>query len=353
MYIRERDPSFRGCLVDYLMPQEEWDELIARDPGAQGGFKDGVTFLAGDEGLLTSMQALQTASHYHIASLACMQSDPARAQEGFLLALQLSMYGAARLHSFLMGEAAGASEERKTRAMMMEHVPRQMRPLLEDPSFFRAEAGSAELPGAAAQSATGPRATKDATVAVPAVPAAAPTTVKESIPTEATPNTSPETPTLPATATPMAVERHPTAMAATAVPTQQPTAAVGSTSGQPALALVLPGLPLPNPGPKPPLQRQLPSARPPPPPAPRQPAPRAGPYQAQSGWGRPPSWQSQGRGGPAYAQARPPPQASTQSQTAPQSRKSHWDRRDEQPRTPRGYRFEPVRGGGGPRPRRF
>jgi hypothetical protein len=172
--LKTMDPLFTGCLTDFVLTKDSVDEYRAMDPGLPNTFRDGAVVAAKDPLQLEAFRTLQLGSHYMIEAV----GNPLERRELCKKGLALSLHALSRTHLALIERSAAASEEQKARATLRDYVPREARAYLEDPTFFRTEAGSAELPGTPSMSPASPMATRMvSTPTPPAVqqPATAPT----------------------------------------------------------------------------------------------------------------------------------------------------------------------------------
>jgi hypothetical protein len=290
------DPLFRGCLVDFTLPEADLNRLLAATPQIDPIFRDGALITAGAQPILTTISCLEAAAHFMIDGMTALTTGPLNFQD-LSPVLELTLHAMSRLHAHAIGVASGASEERKTRATLRDFVGRESKALLEDPTFFRGEAGSGGLPGTTASAMVTATSSVVATAPADPLPAARSDTL----------------PAAPPAATPSPLLQPGTQGLATPVPSPQTT------------------LPLTLPVQRSPIPRREP-------PQPRAP-PAPGAYR---GYARPAAGPPFARPGGARSPARP---ASQNPGT-----RLVWERRPDAPRSPRSsYRESPGGRHGGHR----
>jgi hypothetical protein len=146
-YLKASDPQFHGCLTDFQLSPAEWSNLLTSDDGPVGRFSDGATVMVGDDELLNAFDNLQLSSHYLIRGLTYFPRDATTAASQISSGLTLLLDALAKVHLFLIRDAGDASEEQKQRAAVRNHVPREAKAFLDDPSFFPSGAGGGTLSG--------------------------------------------------------------------------------------------------------------------------------------------------------------------------------------------------------------
>lgn len=147
LFLKGSDPLFHGCISDFQISTREMDALATGDPELMEPFTDGASVMAGNPELRSAFETLQRAIHFQMFGYTTTRILPGTSQWSYMRSLQLMCHALSRVHAALIGETAAVSEERKTRTALKQFVPRDTAAWLDDPTFFRGEAGSTRLPG--------------------------------------------------------------------------------------------------------------------------------------------------------------------------------------------------------------
>jgi hypothetical protein len=148
--IRQHDIGFKGCLSDLTLSPQALSNMIGMDPGVHGKFKESAPVTQTDQEMAFGFIALETSIKYTMRALGRLATDPTEATDCLLRTLPLSMYCLTQLHTRMIAESVGVTEEMREIAKVQEHIPRAAKEWITPKQPFLPGAGAPAVSGSAA-----------------------------------------------------------------------------------------------------------------------------------------------------------------------------------------------------------